>query len=92
VKSTYIDKNGKRTCRFCRSLNTRQHRERNGQTKPSVCRNGHPRTDDNTYHRADGSRECRICMRRRDLNYRNPGFRRAATKETSNAPLHRGDH
>ena len=28
-----------------------------------VCRNGHPRTSENTYFRPDGQRECRICRR-----------------------------
>lgn len=28
-----------------------------------VCRNGHPRTTENTYFRPDGQRECRICRR-----------------------------
>jgi len=27
------------------------------------CRNGHPRTYENTYIRPDGSRECRVCKR-----------------------------
>jgi len=27
------------------------------------CRNGHPRTSENTYVRPDGSRECRVCKR-----------------------------
>jgi ssDNA-binding Zn-finger/Zn-ribbon topoisomerase 1 len=27
------------------------------------CRNGHPRTTENTYFRPDGQRECRICRR-----------------------------
>jgi hypothetical protein len=28
-----------------------------------LCRNGHPRTPENTYIRPDGSRECRVCKR-----------------------------
>jgi ssDNA-binding Zn-finger/Zn-ribbon topoisomerase 1 len=28
-----------------------------------TCRNGHPRTPDNTYVRPDGERECRICRK-----------------------------
>lgn len=28
-----------------------------------LCRNGHPRTPENTYYRPDGSRECAICRR-----------------------------
>ena len=28
---------------------------------PTSCRNGHPRTSENTYVRPDGQRECRIC-------------------------------
>ena len=30
------------------------------------CKNGHPRTAENTYHRSDGRRECRDCKRIRD--------------------------
>jgi len=37
----------------------------NGGSRSSVeeCRNGHPRTSENTYIRPDGSRECRVCKR-----------------------------
>lgn len=40
--------------------------------RAAICRNGHWRTDANTYYRADGSRECRLCrdaVRRRYGKY-----------------------
>lgn len=40
--------------------------------RAAVCRNGHWRTDENTYYRANGSRECRLCrdiVRRRYGKY-----------------------
>jgi hypothetical protein len=30
---------------------------------PGTCRRGHPRTEENTYHRPDGRVECRDCKR-----------------------------
>jgi ssDNA-binding Zn-finger/Zn-ribbon topoisomerase 1 len=40
-------------------------RNTNGLSASGVekCRNGHPRTVENTYIRPDGSRECRVCKR-----------------------------
>lgn len=40
--------------------------------RAAICRNGHWRTDENTYYRANGSRECRLCrgiVRRRYGKY-----------------------
>lgn len=30
---------------------------------PTVCRNGHPKTEENTKRRPDGREECRVCSR-----------------------------
>jgi hypothetical protein len=48
-----------------------ESRKRSGRKSPTTgfvrndeyCRNGHPRTPENTYYRPDGSRECRVCKR-----------------------------
>lgn len=33
---------------------------------PDICKNGHPRTPENTYMRRQGWMECRECKRKRD--------------------------
>lgn len=38
---------------------------------PDTCRNGHPRTPENTYVRASGKRECLMCKRAHNLAYPN---------------------
>lgn len=35
----------------------------------STCVNGHPWTDENTYRRPTGRRDCRACVRRRSAEY-----------------------
>ncbi len=35
------------------------------QRSKTHCRSGHPYMPENTYHRADGSRECRTCTQKR---------------------------
>jgi hypothetical protein len=57
-------------CRHRRCINP-QHLEpvargenvRRAATTRSTCRNGHPRTPENTMVKADGRRECRPCYR-----------------------------
>lgn len=39
-------------------------------TCDAQCRNGHPRTPENTYIRPDGVRECRICQSAARARYR----------------------
>lgn len=65
---------GRETCLDCeneRELKRLEYLERQEKLSSNrvstdsreVCRNGHPRTSDNTYFRPDGQRECRICRR-----------------------------
>jgi hypothetical protein len=45
--------------------------------RSNACPSGHPYTEENTYRRADGKRECRQCIRERDRRRRPPTGRRA---------------
>jgi hypothetical protein len=42
---------------------TRGENSRRGARPRDVCKNGHARTDDNTYITPVGARQCRICQR-----------------------------
>ena len=55
------------------------------QGKGEVCKNGHPRTEDNTGHRKDGRRFCRICKWAYDANRRRP-----ISHGTAAGYIHRG--
>lgn len=38
--------------------------------RPDVCKNGHPRTPENTYTLPTGTRKCRVCQRASEKRYR----------------------
>jgi hypothetical protein len=40
------------------------------QREKTHCKQGHPFDDENTHRRANGHRECRVCMRDRSRRYR----------------------
>jgi hypothetical protein len=40
----------------------------------STCRNGHPRTDENTYVRPSGGKSCRLCKSESGVLRGKPGF------------------
>ena len=40
------------------------------EPQAETCQNGHPRTEENTRHRPDGYRECRVCHREGVRRYR----------------------
>ena len=76
TQNTAHDAAGHRVCLDCRPppppparkavANSPDLRPWKARTTPSslaVCRNGHPRTPENTYVRPDGERECKICRK-----------------------------
>lgn len=64
-KQSCLDCENERELKRLEFLERQEKHSNNGVSKDSreVCRNGHPRTSDNTYFRPDGQRECRICRR-----------------------------
>lgn len=72
IWNTERNDSGREVCLDCREERElrridyldRQSRYSQGRDNTEeVCRNGHPRTSENTYIRPDGQRECRICRR-----------------------------
>jgi len=73
----YVDPSGRRRCRACMARRNAEWRDRvdYGHSGPGTrkfkrkdrteCVNGHPATEGNTYVRASGARECRVCHRER---------------------------
>ena len=41
---------------------TEENTRRQPQNDSTLCRNGHPRTDESTYVSPGGHRQCRVCM------------------------------
>ena len=48
------------------NVRDRDAKGRHANTRKTVCPAGHPYTDENTYLRANGKRDCRECKRVRD--------------------------
>lgn len=74
AENTALNAAGHRICLDCRPPATKQQPKVAPLKKAAppkyaisssvgTCRNGHPRTPENTYVRPDGERECRICRK-----------------------------
>lgn len=54
---------GERVCRTCKNAATRASREKRKATHPRThCRLGHELTQDNTWVKKDGRRQCKLCL------------------------------
>jgi hypothetical protein len=71
--NTYVYPDGRRKCRECGNATARERQRLNYIPHPGIhpnaakthCKRGHPFDEENTMHRSDGTRQCRICVRAR---------------------------
>jgi len=72
-ENTYTSPNGRKHCRSCRKVSEATQRAKGprdrakeierGKVKKTICKHGHMFTEENTYVKTNGARQCRECTR-----------------------------